>query len=72
MLMAHIGAGGMVLLVVMIVLAMMLLIRLLLIRLLLKFVPQALLHVSLMMPTIHDNTLPLLMPIVVRWIMIVG
>ncbi len=67
MLMAHIGAGGMVLLVVMILLAMMLLIRLLL-----KFVPQALLHVSLMMPTIHDNALPLLMPIVVRWIMIMG
>lgn len=66
MLMAHAGSGGMVLLMVMVLLAMMLLILLLLV-----FVAQALLHVPLMMPAIHYNILPLLMPIVVRWIMIV-
>lgn len=65
--MAHTGAGGMVLLMVMILLAVMLLIWLLLV-----FVAQALLDISLMMPAIHDNILPLLMPITVRWIMVVG
>ncbi len=67
MLMAHARARGMVLLMVMVLLA-----KVLLIRLLLVFVAHALLHVSLMMPAIHYNIWPLLMPIVVWWVMIVG
>lgn len=72
MLVAHAGARNVVLLVMMALLAMLLLIGWWLLLLLLIFIAQTLLDISLVVPTIHHDILPLLVTIIIRRVMVVG